>query len=420
MTRLLLRGGIVIDTEPEPVAHPHTDVLIEDDTITAVGPNLPADGAWVIDASTKIVLPGFVDTHRHVWQAPLRATAPDIDLGTYLNVVLQRFATRYEPAHVHVANLAGALECLDSGITTVQDYSHIQLTPAHTDAALAGLRDAGIRALFGYGAHPYAPPAPDDVWAVDVRKVRAELDGTGLVTMALAAAPPTWSPPELVRRDWALADELGLPIVVHTNATPDAPQPIDRLRSMNLLRPNTVYVHGNGLTDDDIALIGDSGAAVAIAPAVEAQMGHGAPIVNRLHAAGVRTGLGVDVVTSTAGDMFSLMRATLMSSHVSPGPRISTADVLRLATVDGAAALGMSDRIGSLRPGKQADVVLLDATAPNLAGAHDPVAAVVLSAHPGNVEMVLVAGNVVKRDGRLVTAMPGEIAEHAGFFAMNG
>jgi 5-methylthioadenosine/S-adenosylhomocysteine deaminase len=118
--------------------------------------------------------------------------------------------------------------------------------------------------------------------------------------------------------------------------------------------------------------------------------------------------------------MFSLMRATLMSSHVSPGPRVTTADVLRLATMDGAAVLGMADRIGSLRAGKQADVVLLDATAPNLAGAHDPVAAVVLSAHPGNVDTVLVAGNVVKRDGRLVAKVPDEIAEYAGFFAANG
>lgn len=416
MTRLLLRGGLVIDTEPEPVARPHTDVLIEDDTIAAVGPDLPAEGAEVIDASATIVLPGFVDTHRHMWQAPLRATAPDIDLGSYLSTILRRFAVRYEPDHVRVANLASGLECLDSGITTVQDYSHIQLTPAHTDAAIAGLRAAGIRALFGYGAHPYAPPAPDDVWATQVRDVRAELAGDGLVTMALAAAPLGYGL-DMLRRDWALAEELGVPVVVHTNASPDVTRPIERLRSMNLLRPTTVYVHGNSLADDDLALIAESGAAVAITPAVEAQMGHGAPTVNRLHAAGVRTGLGVDVVTSTAGDMFSLMRATLMSSHVSPGPRVTTADVLRMATMDGAAVLGLAHRIGSLRPGKQADVVLLDATAPNLAGAHDPVAAVVLSAHPGNVDTVLVAGRVVKRNGRLLTAMPREIAEYAGFFA---
>jgi len=419
MARLLLRGGLVIDTEPEPVARPHTDVLIEDDTIAAVGPDLPADGADVIDATSCIVLPGFVDTHRHLWQAPLRAVAPDIDLGTYLNVILRRFAPRYQPDHVRVANLASALECLDSGITTVQDYSHIQLTPAHTEAAIAGLRAAGIRALFGYGAHPYAPPVSDDVWATQVSDVHAELNGDRLVTMALAAAPLGYGL-ELLHRDWALADELDLPIVVHTNASPDVTRPIERLRSMNLLRPNTVYVHGNALPDDDIALIAESGAAVAITPAIEAQMGHGAPMVNRLHAAGVRTGLGVDVVTSTAGDMFSLMRATLMSSHVSPGPRVTTADVLRLATMDGAATLGMADRIGSLRPGKQADVVLLDATAPNLAGAHDPIAAVVLSAHPGNVDTVLVAGNVVKRDGRLVSKMPTQIAEYTGFFAANG
>jgi cytosine/adenosine deaminase-related metal-dependent hydrolase len=239
--------------------------------------------------------------------------------------------------------------------------------------------------------------------------------------MALAAAGPSYSSPATVRRDWRLAAELDVPIATHIGASPTAARPIDLLRSLNLLRANTLYVHGNSLADDELAMIADSGAAMSIAPAVEALMGHGAPTVNRLRSASVRTGLGVDVVTSTAGDMFSLMRATLLTSQLGPGPASTAADVLRMATVDGAAALGLADRTGSLRPGRQADIVLLDATAPNLVGMHDPVATVVISAHPGNVDTVLVAGEVVKRAGRLLRSDLAEITEEitrtAGFFA---
>lgn len=414
---LLLRDGLVIDTEPELVVRPHTDVLVDGDTIAAVGRDLSADGADVLDARGRIVLPGFVDTHRHVWEAALRSVAADVDLGTYLGLVLRGLGPRYTPEQMRVSTRAGALECLDSGITTVQDYAHLQLTPAHTDAGIAGLRDAGIRVLFGYGAPVFAAPMPDDAWSAELRRVRDAMGG--LLTMALAATGPTYGTPDGVVRDWRLAAELDIPVVVHIGASTDVPRPIELLRGMGLLRPSTLYVHGNSLVDDDVALIGDSGAAVSIAPAIEALMGHGAPMVNRLRAAGIRTGLGVDVVTSTPGDMFSLMRAALMSSHLSPGPRSAPADVLRMATMDGAAALGMGDVIGSLRPGKQADVVLLDATAPNLAGgtAHDPVAAVVTAAHPGNVETVLVAGRIVKRDGRLVTGVGPEIGDIAGFLA---
>ena len=417
--RLLIRGGLVIDTETT-TALPHTDVLVDDGVITAVGHGLPTEGAEVIDATDRIVLPGFVDTHRHVWQTALRGIATDVDLGGYLDLVVRQHGSRHEPEHVRIATLAGALECLDSGITTVQDFAHIQHTPAHTDAAITGLRAAGIRAVFGYGAPLFAPAMADDAWAAELGRVRAEHVG-GLVTMALAAVGPAYGSPEMVERDWRLAAELDIPIVTHVGSSPTAARPIDLLRTLNLLRANTLYVHGNSLADDELAMIADSGAAVSIAPAVEALMGHGAPTVNRLRAAGARTGLGVDVVTSTAGDMFSLMRATLLSSQLSPGPRSTAADVLRMATVDGAAAVGLADRIGSLRQGKQADIVLLDATAPNLVGTHDPVATVVTSAHPGNVDTVLVAGQVVKRAGRLVRVdlaeITKEITQSAGFFA---
>lgn len=402
--RLLLRNGYVIDTEPEPVARPRTDVLIEDDRIAAVGPGLPEDGATVIDATDRIVLPGFVDTHRHAWQAALRGAAPDVDLNGYLGLVLGQFAPRFRPQDVYAATLVGALECLDGGTTTLLDFSQVVHTPAHADAAVDALHAAGMRAVFGYG-FPFGGAGDYD----DVRRVRAErlADDTALVTMALAPVGPAFTPIEQTAADWGLAADLDLPLTFHVASGPAAARPVSALLEHGLLRPKTLYVHGNSLDDGELKLISDSGGTASVAPAGEAQLGGGAPVAGRLRRAGVTTGLGVDSVTSIPGDMFSLMRAALLASQIAEDPRFSVGDVLRMATIDGAAALGLADRIGSLRPGKQADVILLRLDDLNLSTAErDPIAAVVTAAHPGNVDTVLVAGQVVKAGGRLVHVNP--------------
>ncbi|MGW9209464.1 amidohydrolase family protein [Embleya sp. NPDC055664] len=401
--RLLLRGGTVVDTDPRVTARPDTDVLIEHGVIAAVGPDLSADGAEVLDARERIVLPGFVDTHRHVWQSVLRAVAVDSDLGDYLGLVLGRLSPAMRPEDVYAGNLVGALECLDGGITTVQDFSHVQHRAEHGDAAVRGLRAAGIRAVFGYGYPPFDPAARDPRQVRDLRERLFAGDGPDdLVTLALAPGGPSYTPIELVEEDWRLAADLDIPLAVHVGSGPVARRPIEALRERGLLNARTLYVHGNSLPDDELAMIADSGGALSIAPAIEAQMGHGAPMINRARALGLVTGLGVDVVTSTPGDMFSLLRAALLTSQLADGERLFAADVVRMATIGGAAALGLADRIGSLAVGKQADLILLRTDTVNMVGAaHDPAGAVVASAHPGNVDTVLVAGRTVKRAGRL-------------------
>ncbi|WP_435604705.1 amidohydrolase family protein [Streptomyces sp. bgisy130] len=411
--RLLLRGGLVIDTAPHPVVHPHTDVLVEEGRIAAVGRGLPIDeadtGLEVIDARELIVLPGFVDTHRHVWQAVLRSAAVDESLDSYLGRILGDLSGRFTPADVYTGNLLGALECLDTGVTTVQDFSHVQYTPEHSAAAIEALEEAGIRAVFGYGYPVFDDTARRADW---VRQVRTQYfsSGKALLTMALAPVGPSFAPPETVREDWLLARELGLPIAVHVTAGPVAMRPIAALQEQGLLTSGTLYVHGNSLPDSELRLIAESGGAVAITPAIEASMRFGAPMAGRLRRAGIPTGLGADAVTSAPGDMFSQMRAALMSSHFDgdgdgepDGPTVKAADVLRMATAEGAEALGLADEVGSLGLGKRADLVLLRADALNLAPvAHDPIGAVVTAAHPGNIDTVLVDGRPVKRDGRLL------------------
>lgn len=415
MESLLIRNGLVIDTEPAPAAHPGWDVLVMDGRIAETGPGLTAPaGATVLDATDRIVLPGFVDTHRHVWQSVLRSVAVNLDLPGFFKLVRQELAPRFRPQEVRTASLLGALECLDGGVTTVQDFGYARAdrvlpsgsfqdsTPGasdfeFTDAALDGLRLAGIRAVFGY---LLSPDDPDGV-----RKIHGLFESASpLLTMIAASIGPSNQALDAVTADWRLAADLGLPIVTHVASGPVNDRPIELLREHKLLRQDTIYVHGNSLADDELAMIGDSGAAVSITPAVEARMGHGDPLVGRLRAAGVTTGLGVDVVATVAGDMFSVMRATLMTSYLSPGPQVTPADVLKMATLDGAVAIGLADQAGSLRPGKQADIVLLRADDVNLAGTHDPIGAVVTAAHPGNVDTVLVGGTVVKRNGTLVSA----------------
>ncbi|WP_232828740.1 amidohydrolase family protein [Kribbella monticola] len=392
--RLLLRAGLVIDTEPRPVVHRDTDVLIEDGRIAAVGRDLGVADAEVIDASDRIVLPGFVDTHRHLWEVALRGTAVDVDLMGYLQRILGEYGARYRAEDVAAGNLVGALECLDAGITTVQDYSHVQQGIDHADAALDALMSSGIRAVYGYGQSPLSGAA------VDPAGMRHVVDrASGRITAALAAIGPAYSPLEVVRADWELAASLDLPIVVHVGSGPVAYEPLALLRDDGLLRPDVLYVHGNTLADSELKLIAESGASMSITPAVEARMGIGDPMATRLRAAGVTTGLGIDVVTSAPGDMFSAMHSILALGHKS----FAAAEVLQLATLEGARALGLEDQIGSLRPGKQADIVMLRASDINLiGGSQDPIGTVVTAAHPGNIDTVLVGGQPVKRDGRLL------------------
>ncbi|WP_109506863.1 amidohydrolase family protein [Nocardioides speluncae] len=401
-TKTLVQGGLVIDTAPEVTVRHDTDVLIEDGRIAAVGPGLAAEGAEVIDARGRIVLPGFVDTHRHLWQTALRGLGVGGHLGYYFQRVIGPYAGRYRPEDVAASNLVGALECLDGGVTTVQDYSHVNGSAEHAEAGLAALDQSGIRAVFGIGPSPLAGGA------VDPAAVRHVLgSATDRVTVAVASLGPAYAPFEVVDADWALAAELGLPVVTHLDSSENAPTPIALLRDAGLLRPDALYVHGNNLPESELKLIADSGASVSVTPVVEARLRIGDPIAPRLKAAGVGIGLGIDTVACAAGDMFTVMQQTLALGH----DVFTAAEVLQLATVGGARALGLAE-VGSLAVGNQADLVLLRSSDVNLAGGlHDPVTTVVASAQPGNVETVLVAGTPVKRDGRLVSTPLDAAAE---------
>lgn len=421
--RILLRNGYVLTVDPELGDIPGADVLIEDDRIAAVRPGIEAADAETIDVTGKIVIPGFVDSHRHTWEASIRGCAPNATLDDYFVEILDTFAPRYRAEDVYAGNLAGALECVNAGITTLVDWSHINNTPEHPDAAIAALKEVGIRAQYAYGS---ANTSLNDYWndsciaipGNDVRRVRETYfssDG-GLITMALATRGPGFCQEDVVRSEWTLARELGLPITVHVGMGRLAGRfaMVSRLHKMNLLGADTTYVHCCYFSEEEWQLVADSGGTISIAAQIEAQMGHGWPPVMKAIEHGLAPSLSIDVVTTAPGDMFTQIRAAFATERARvnavaweadtpvPETMLTARDMLQIATINGARVAGVGDRTGSLTPGKQADVVVIDATALNVAPVIDPVAAVTLCADVSNVETVIIDGVVRKRDGRLL------------------
>lgn len=420
--RILLRAGHVLSMDPAAGDLPQGDVLIEDGKITAVEPDISAD-AEVLDMTGRIVIPGFVDTHRHTWEASIRGVAPDATLDDYFVDVLDSFAPLYTPEDVYAANLAGSLECLNAGITTLVDWSHINNTPEHPDAAIQALEESGIRAQYAYGS---ANTSLADYWfdskiaipGDDVRRIRSAhfSSDDGLLTMGLATRGPGFCTNDVVTAEWALARELGIPITVHVAMGRLAGRfgMVKQLQGLGLLGPDTTYVHCCYFSEEEWQLVADSGGTVSIAPQVEVQMGHGWPPVMKAIEFGLRPSLSIDVVTTVPGDMFTQIRAAFGAERARvnadcwkanlpvPETMLTARQMLEIATRNGAHVAGVEERTGSLTPGKRADVVAIDATALNVAPVHDAAAAVTLSADVSNVDTVIVDGVIRKRDGRLV------------------
>ncbi|MEU9125326.1 amidohydrolase family protein [Streptomyces sp. NPDC048506] len=405
-TRLLVTGGRVLTMDPALGELPTADVLVEGGRISEIRPAIDADGVHErIDAHGCLVLPGFIDTHRHMWQAALRGSGADQTLAQYFTTVLHTQAPRLTADDLNLGNLLSALGALDAGVTTVQDVSNVaKPTEEHTDALLDALTGSGLRSVFAYGHGT----------AGDARRVRSRRLHTkdALVTMALNAEAGS---DDATRRNGALADELDLPTALHVRGG----SPVSRLRRLGVLRPGTVFIHGTGMAAGELELVRDSGGALSIAPAIEMTMGHGLPPFAAAATAGLRPGLSVDVEVAAPSDMFTQMRAALqvgrfavLQGHADPAaPLLTARQVLEFATIGGAETLGLADRTGSLTPGKQADLIVLRTDRPGVAPVYDPVAAVVSAMDRADVDTVIVDGRILKRAGRLLHAgLPGLLA----------
>jgi cytosine/adenosine deaminase-related metal-dependent hydrolase len=365
------------------------DVLIEDGRVVEVGRGLRARDAEHVDATNTIVMPGFVDTHRHVWKSLFRNLGESAGEAPALG-------QHYHADDVYAATLIGLLGAVEAGITTVVDWSDISIEDGRTEAALEAHADAGLRTVF---AHPVSN------WA-DMR----EESGSPLTTIAFGSGEPLRNDLDQIARDWAQARDLGLRI--HAHAGSDQSQQGVLADLAGSLAEDVTLVHGTNLGDRDLDAIASSEAAMSLTPSSEMASGFGAPPIQQLIDRGIRPGLGVDNELVAPGDLFAQMRAAISIQHATlfdlklagkaGVPKLlTTRDVIRYATSDGARVAGLGDVTGSLEPGKQADIVILRTDRPNISPVNDPIGAVVWGMDTSNVDWVFAGGRALVRNGVL-------------------
>jgi cytosine/adenosine deaminase-related metal-dependent hydrolase len=454
--KYVIKNATVVSVDSN-IGNPRNcDVLIENGIIAAVGPNLThSPECQIIDGSDSIVSPGFVDTHRHTWQTQLRTIATDYVLSDYLLDLRNIYGASYTAQDAYIGNLCGALESIDNGITALIDHSHIMNSPEHADAAVRGLQDAKIRAVFCYAL--YKNPAwegscldqnrekttPD--WRLeDARRVKETLFPDNgpeeLVRFGFAPSEPDLTPIEQLEQEIRYAREIGAALITaHISYGKwDSGRRITRqLGERGVLGPDMVLSHANTLLDEELAAVKKNGVGLSTTPDTELQMGMSHPIAFRAKDTGCIASLGVDVCCSTPGyvslisvfqciticrltsnkerfsfrDIFQQMRLLIQTQrHLEherqPGPPLNMsrpcADVLEMATLGGAKALGLQDLIGSITPGKRADILITRCNSTRLFPVHDPVGALVLYANGSDVDTVFVNGEMVKSGGKLV------------------
>lgn len=433
--RYVIRGGAVMSMDPAVGDFESADVLVEGTRIVAIAPVVDAGDADVIDARGRIVMPGFVDTHHHLFETALRSFLPNGLLindnsgspsadPSYMEYIIGRFAPAYRPQDVHINMLYGRLSQLDAGVTTVLDTSQIHHTPEHSDAAVQALTDAGARSVLGYWPGDGRPGMrhPEDA-----RRLKEQYFSSGdqLLTMAMGgevAFGPDYA------AVWGLARELDLQIAAHALGFMMEPtlQAIARGDNGLAFGPDVLLIHMVHISDGVWTAARDAGVRVSLAVPIEMTMRHGTPPLLKVQELGMEPSLSSDVETTMAADPFTLMRATLTLQRMLvnaqvfdqprapenywPAPAAGTPDllldrdVLRFATLNGAADLRLGATTGSLTPGKQADIVLLDATALNVAPINSVPGAVVTLMDRTNVDSVIVAGAIRKWQGALLDA----------------
>jgi 5-methylthioadenosine/S-adenosylhomocysteine deaminase len=415
----VVRGGHVLSMDPSIGDLTSGDVHVRDGEIVFVGANVAAPQAQEIDAREMIVLPGFIDTHWHLWCTPLRliVRADDPKDGYFPTTI--RVGRHCTPEDAYVGVRLGVAEGLLSGITTVHDWSHNTVTPAHADAEIQALKEIGVRARFSYGTgqgYPSDKPMNLD----DLARVQKELGADRMLSIGACLRTPGLAgsrgsiPVELFRTEFDAIRKLGLPMTIHCG-----PKNLIELMNRNkLLGPDMLLVHPQGMTPAELKMVADSKSPYSTAPVIEmsySAVRNGTIQYSELTEMGVQLGLSIDASAATNADYFNVMRALMWSDWERTGApqRLKPRRLVELATIEGAKLLGLADRTGSLTPGKRADLILIRKTDINMAPVGDPYYAIVFQGQPSNVDTVIVDGRVLARESKLLSMDVSKVVQEA-------
>ena len=440
MPRTLIKNAAVISVDPVIGEIAGGDILIDGETIVAVGRGISADDAQQLDASDWIIIPGLVNAHIHTWEYTLRGIAADwISKRDYHGNMHRNLATRYQANDVFLANLLGALNQIHHGTTTIFDWCHIVRDAEMTDAGIDGLEEAGIRAVFARGTTKppiqsgttpyYEIPFPRE----EIRRLRTRrlASDDRLVTLAMAILGPDFSDFDVCAQDIRLAREYGLIASAHTWARRGQRRLADgmwQLCKAGLLGPDHNIAHGNCLEDDELKMVLDAGCSISATNLTEMLNSERIAMLGRVVGFGAMPSLGTDCDPYFNSSMLAVMRHAFQHQREIDNRALHaqgkwpaenghhatrTRDALAWTTMGGAKALRLDHKIGSITPGKQADLVMIKSSGLNIFGVPqggDPVHAVVMFAEAADVDAVMIAGQFVKRDGKLVFP-PGRLAQ---------
>ena len=419
----LIRGAYVVSMDEGIGNTPRADILIRDGMIEEISESINAAGVETIEAGNMIAIPGFVDTHWHLWNSTLKnMRRPDTG---YFPLKLA-FVEHFTPEDHYAANRMALLEAAHAGITTVNNFAHATQTPEHVDAELRAMAESGMGGRYSYG---WKDPTPDTDTAPirDVERVKRDWFGTaspfsGVVDLGMAVRGPMYTERAIYQREIEAARELGAPVVMHVGQTRRRYTSCARLRNEGLLDPTTMVVHGVVQTSEDRVAIAETGCSVSFSMESELRLQEDGDFRSQmLHMIeeGINLSCSADSSALSSISMFEAMSTTWAygipwnDTDTRDLPALSFHQVLAMATINGARALGIDDVTGSLTPGKRADLILVRADDTNMVPVGHVETALVHSASVANVDTVIAGGSILKRAGRIVAMPEDEIKEEA-------
>lgn len=429
---VLIRGAYVMTLDPGVGDLERGDILVRDGEIAAIAPRIDVPDAEVVDGANRLAMPGFVDTHWHLWFVLFRGIIDDQPTTSWFPTKA-RLGPFVTAEHQAAAAELSLVEALATGITTVHNWAHNINTTADAEANIGARARVPARMHFSFGTPSTHPGLrPRDAAAVmehgsgkrldepmDIGEVARLRDRTQdpLLTFGVGLRGPARSTEETWRAEFAAAREGSLPIAMHCAGTPDEVEwirQIEVLAAADALGSDLLLAHCNLVTAHERELLAAHGVHVSMNPLNEVRYALAAPQLSELLAAGISASFSIDSTAVIPASPFETMRTAYGLDRVRTGSSVPARTLLGLATLGGARGLGLDARVGSLRPGKRADLLLIRMDRPSMVGNGDPAERVVHNAQSSDVELVMVDGRVVKRDGDLVGVDVARIVSNAG------